>query len=187
MKIIGFVASPRKTGNTAWTVNKILEGAKENGAETEVFYSSELDIKACKGCLGCVKEGKCVIDDDMQKLYIALKSADALVLGSPLYMGQMTAQAKLFTDRLFAQITPRFSPRFKEENVGKKLVLVFTQGNPDVSMFQPYYDYTKKMFQLLEFDVKDMVIVAGMRSESAHEKKDLHDAMKNVGTSLIAQ
>jgi hypothetical protein len=53
-------------------------------------------------------------------------------------------------------------------------------------MFQAYYDYTKKMFSLLEFDVKDVVVVAGMRNEAAHERKDLHAAMKDVGASLVS-
>lgn len=187
MKVIGFIASPHKVGNTAWTVNKILEGARKAGTETEAFYSSELDIKPCKGCLGCKKSDRCVVDDDMQKLYDALKDADALVLGSPVYMGQMTAQAKAFTDRLFAQISPRFSPHFKEENAGKKLVLAFTQGNPDTGKFQTYYDYTKEMFQTLEFDVKDLVVVAGTRSEPASAKKELHAEMINIGASLITK
>lgn len=187
MKIIGLNASPHKVGNTAWTINKILEGAKGEGAETQVWYSSELDIKPCKGCLGCTQGDRCVVHDDMQKLYDALEQADALVLGSPIYMGQMSAQAKIFTDRLFAQITPRFSPRFKEKNAGKKLILVFTQGNPDAGMFQTYYDYTKNMFQLLEFDVKDVVVVTGTRSEPASERNDLHTAMMDVGSSLVAE
>jgi multimeric flavodoxin WrbA len=102
-------------------------------------------------------------------------------------MGQMSGQAKIFTDRLFAQITPRFSPHFKEENAGKKLILAFTQGNPDPGMFQVYFDYTKHMFQLLEFDVKDVVVVAGMRNEPAHERKDLHTAMKDIGSSLVSE
>ena len=187
MKIVGFVASPRKEGNTAWTVNKILEGAKEEGAETQVWYSCELDIKPCKGCLGCVKGDRCVVNDDMQKLYDALKQAGALVLGSPVYMGQMSAQAKIFTDRLFAQITPRFSPQFKEKNAGKKLVLAFTQGNPDPGKFQEYYDYTKKIFEMLEFDVKNVVVVSGTRSEPASERKELHAAMKDVGSSLVSE
>ena len=130
---------------------------------------------------------RCVINDDMQKLYDALEHADALVLGSPIYMGQMSAQAKIFTDRLFAQYHPRFSPQFKEENAGKKLVLVFTQGNPDSGMFQSYIDYTKHMFQLLEFDVKDVLVVAGMRNEPAHERKELHTVMKDIGSSLISE
>ena len=187
MKIIGFIGSPRKEGNTAWTVNKILEGAKERGAETQVWNYADLDIKPCKGCLGCVQGDRCVIDDDMQELYSALFQADALVLGSPVYMGQMSAQAKMFTDRLFAQITPRFSPKFKEKNAGKKLVLVFTQGNPDPGMFQAYFDYTKSMFRLLEFDVKEMLVVAGMRNGPAHERQDLHNAMRDIGSSLASE
>lgn len=98
----------------------------------------------------------------------------------------MSAQGKLFTDRLFAQITPRFSPHFKEANAGKKLVLVFTQGNPDAGKFQTYYDYTKSMFQLLEFDVQEPVIITGTRSEAASERGELHAAMLAVGTALGA-
>ena len=151
MNIIGVTASPRKEGNTAWIVNKILEGAKEQGAETQSWYFSDLDIKPCQGCLCCRKgdgDRGCIVNDDMQKLYGAIEPADAIVLGSPIYMGQMSAQAKIFTDRLFAQISPRFSPHYRERAVKKKLVLVFNQGNPDPGMFQVYIDYTKHIFQL---------------------------------------
>jgi multimeric flavodoxin WrbA len=115
MKIIGFTASPRKKGNTAWAVSKILEGAEEQGAETQSWHFSDLDIKPCHSCFGCKNGDKgCVINDDMQKLYSAILAADALVLGSPVYMGQMSAQAKIFTDRLYAYFSPRFSPYFKK-------------------------------------------------------------------------
>lgn len=183
MKIIGFVGSPRKGGNTAWIVDRILEGAKEQGAETQSWYFSDLDIKPCQGCLGCRNGDRgCIINDDMQKLYDAIEDADTLVLGSPVYMGQMSAQAKIFIDRWFARITPRF----KEENAGKKLLLVFTQGNPDPGTFQVYFDYTKYIFQLLEFDVKEVVVVAGMPNEPTHERKDLHTVMNDLGSSLVS-
>jgi len=120
--------------------------------------------------------------DDM--VYDALKTSDALVLGSPVYMGQMSAQAKIFTDRLFAHITPRFSPRFREENAGKKLCLVYTQGNPDLDMFKTYFDYKRKMFSLLEFDVKGLEVIGGMRTESAYERKELFTVLKTIGASL---
>ncbi|HUW41382.1 MAG TPA: flavodoxin family protein [Rectinemataceae bacterium] len=190
MKIIGLIASPRKAGNTAWIVDRILEGAKEQGAETCSWHFGELDIKPCRGCLSCHtgdRDRGCSIDDDMQRLYAALEQADALVLGSPVYMGQMSAQAKIFTDRLFAQISPRFSPHFKEKAAAKKrLLLVFNQGNPDSGMFQAYFEYTKKMFQLLEFEVDKVQVVAGMRNEPAHEREGLHTAMKDVGSSLVS-
>jgi multimeric flavodoxin WrbA len=187
MKVMGFIGSPRKEGNTAWIVNKILEGAKEAGAETQSWYFSDLDIKPCRGCFGCHNgHDGCVIKDDMQKINDAIEHADAIVFGSPTYMGQMSAQVKIFTDRLFARFSPQFSPYFKEGNAAKKkLILMFDQGNPDSSLFQTYYDYTKKMFQMLEFDVKDVVVVTGMRNGPAHERKDLPTAMKDIGSSLV--
>jgi multimeric flavodoxin WrbA len=188
MKVVGFIASPRKKGNTAWIVNQILEGAKEKGAETQAFYFNDLNIKPCQGCNGCKNGDKgCIINDDMQKVYDALEKVDALVLGSPVYMGQMSAQAKIFTDRLYARFSPRFSPYFKERNAAKKkLVLLFTQGNPDADLFKAYFDYTKKMFTVLEFDVQEVQVVTGMRTAPAQERKDLNIAMKNIGSSLVS-
>ncbi len=189
MKVIGFIASPRKEGNTYWTTNKILEGAKEQGAETQSWHFSNLDIEPCRGCL-CCHDGNdrgCIINDDMQKLYGAIEHADALILGSPVYMGQMSAQAKIFIDRLFAQISPRFSPHYKEKVTKMKLILVYTQGNPDPGMFQVYFDYTKHIFQLLEFDVQGVHVVAGMRDEPAHERKGLHTVMEDIGASLVSE
>jgi multimeric flavodoxin WrbA len=99
-------------------------------------------------------------------------------------MGQMSAQAKAFTDRLYAHFKPRFSPAFQEEYAGKKLILVWTQGNPDADKFSEYLDYTKKMFTMLEFDVRDVIVVAGTRSAVANEQEGLVETLKLVGAEL---
>lgn len=184
MRIVGYSASPRRAGSTAWAVESILKGAQAHGAQAQLWHAGTAEVRPCQGCLACAQGDGCVLQDGMQPIYAALKEADALVLGVPIYMGQMSAQAKAFTDRLFAQITPRFSQRFKEENAGKKLVLVFTQGNPDSGRFQAYYDYTKSMFQMLEFDVRDMVIITGTRSTPASESAEWHTTLRDIGTAL---
>ena len=187
MKVIGFAASPRKAGNTVWIVNQILEGARKRGAETQSWRSAELDIKPCQGCLYCAQNQiPCVINDGMQDIYDAMEDADALVLGTPVYMGQMTAQAKAFTDRLFAWISPRFSPHFKEEHTGRKLLLSFSQGNPDAGKFQAYFDYTRSMFEMLGFDVRAVHVVAGTREKQAPERDDLPAILEAIGQSLIS-
>jgi multimeric flavodoxin WrbA len=84
-------------------INKILQGAKEQGAETQCWYLSDLNIKPCCSCYGCKNGDKgCVVSDDMQILYSAILNSEVLVFGSPVYIGQMSAQAKIFTDRLYA-------------------------------------------------------------------------------------
>jgi multimeric flavodoxin WrbA len=188
MNIIGIIASQRKEGNTAFIVNKILEGAKEQGAETQSFSFSDLDIKPCRGCWACHKSDQgCVIKDDMQKIYDAIEHADAILLGLPIYMGQMSAQGKIFTDRLFARFSPRFSPFFKENAVKQKLVLSFNQGNPDAGLFKTYIDYTKHMFEVLEFDVKEVPVVTGLRNGPAQEREDLRTALKDFGSTLVSE
>jgi hypothetical protein len=99
----------------------------------------------------------------------------------------MSGQAKIFTDRLFAAISPQFSPHYKERAVKKKLVLTFNQGNPDASLFRTYIDYTKHMFEMLEFDVKDVRVVTGMRNGPAYEINGLDAALRAVGSSLVSE
>jgi multimeric flavodoxin WrbA len=120
----------------------------------------------------------------MQKIYDELEQADALVLGSPIYMGQMSAQTKTFFDRLFAQYRPRFSPQFVKRTP-KKLVLVFSQGNPNINLFQIYYDYTKASFKILDFDVKDTLVVNDTRSQPASEQVNLNNSIQNIVLQLI--
>ena len=54
-------------------------------------------------------------------------------------------------------------------------------------MFQVYFEYTKKMFQMLNFDVKEIVVVTGTRSESAHEQKGLQANMNALGSKMILE
>ena len=62
MKVLGIVAGPRKGYATDSTVDSILRGAKDSGAETEKIYLYDLDIKPCRGCGYCEKNGKCVMN-----------------------------------------------------------------------------------------------------------------------------
>jgi multimeric flavodoxin WrbA len=81
-------------------------------------------------------------------------------------MGQMSGQAKTFLDRMSAYIVPKFSPKFNSEYANKKLILVFTQGNPDKNKFKQYFDYTTKMFSLLSFNVKKFILITNTRSQN---------------------
>nr|WP_231588260.1 flavodoxin family protein [Methanosarcina thermophila] len=151
------MGSPNINGNTAKLVNAILEGAAENGAEKVIYNLGSLNIKGCDACCKCQESGCCPIDDDMQEIYQQIQTADMIVLGSPVYMWQMTAQTKLLIDRMTAFLKPNFSSRLDN----KKLILVFSQGSPDRDAFKPYFKYTAGLLYYLGFDVLDTVIAAG--------------------------
>ena len=100
-KILVLLGSPRKKGNSTTLANQIVKGAESAGAEVETIYLNGLKIRPCQGCYACKKEGSkgCVVDDDMQSLYPKIVASDALVIATPVYWFNMTAQTKIFMDR----------------------------------------------------------------------------------------
>ncbi|MGI6412408.1 MAG: flavodoxin family protein [Syntrophomonadaceae bacterium] len=101
IKLLGIVGSKRKNGNTAAIVQAANEAARKEGIETEVIFLSDYAIADCNGCEGCKNTYKCVIDDDMQKIYPRLLEADAIIIGSPTYFYNVTADVKAFIDRCY--------------------------------------------------------------------------------------
>ena len=102
MNIVAFNGSPRKKGNTEVLLNAVAGGIVETGATFEAVRLSELKISPCIACGGCNKTGKCVIKDDMQALYDKILSADKIIIASPIYFYALSAQTKIFIDRLQA-------------------------------------------------------------------------------------
>jgi multimeric flavodoxin WrbA len=100
--VLILLGSPRTRGNTACLAARLAEGARQAGAEVETVYLHELDIRACDACDLCKETGvDCAIEDDMQSIYPKLRSADALVLASPVYWFTYSAQLKLCIDRMY--------------------------------------------------------------------------------------
>ncbi len=101
MRVIGVSGSPRENGNTDIIVKAALEGARLAGASVEFIGLSGKRIEGCRACTQCGEGGVCSINDDMQGLYPKLTEADAIIVGSPIYFGMITAQAKAFIDRTY--------------------------------------------------------------------------------------
>ena len=101
MKVLGIICSPRKGGNTQILVEEALTAAEECGAETTLITVSGKDIKPCDGCSSCLTKGKCHIEDDMQEIYPKLLETDGMIWGTPVYLYDVTAQAKILLDRTY--------------------------------------------------------------------------------------
>jgi multimeric flavodoxin WrbA len=149
MKILALQGSPRKGGNTATLFGGFLEGLRTSGKhEIKEVLLHEREIHPCRNCDACrrMTDRYCVIDDDMQDLFVPFIEAEMLVLCSPIYWWNVSAQLKLFIDRLYG-LNPESHPDFFE---GKKLVLVLTYFDADpnsgaeitLSMFREIARYT---------------------------------------------
>ncbi|MBB6214228.1 multimeric flavodoxin WrbA [Anaerosolibacter carboniphilus] len=144
MKIIAFNGSPRKNGNTAILLNKVLEGAASQGAETEVIHLYDLNYKGCISCFSCRLKnrqsyGKCAVNDDLTAIFKAVEKSDSIILGSPIYMGSLTGEMKSFLERLLY-------PLFDAENLStlfkKKIVtgFIYTMGVNEIQIKEFGYE-----------------------------------------------
>ena len=108
MKIVGIACSPRKEGNTEILVQEALSAIQELGGETKFIGVSNKTINPCDSCYTCMKEeGICRINDDMQEIYQELLQCDGVILGTPVYFINVSAQAKAVMDRIFALFVHR--------------------------------------------------------------------------------
>lgn len=101
MLVLGLQGSPRKKGNTSYLLDTVLDLAAGRGAETRRIDVCRKNIRPCIGCTQCERKGYCSIeDDDMSlELYALLRRADMILLATPIYFYNATAQLKMLIDR----------------------------------------------------------------------------------------
>lgn len=168
MKVLGISFSPRN-GNSQALVEHVLKGAKDAGAETELVRFCDLQVKNCKGCGFCKAPGNgtCSIKDEMQDLYKKIDSADAIVLGAPVYFGRMNAPAYTFIDRLYAMLNPDFSLRISG---GKKLAVAVTCGGGPVEDMEKINGYLTTIGGFFGWTGKGLVCEGNLMEKDAVQK-----------------
>ncbi|MBP1929935.1 multimeric flavodoxin WrbA [Methanolinea mesophila] len=186
---IGIVGSPRKGGNTDILVRQVLAGAAAEGDETKIFYLEDLEYQGCQGCRYCKMNEGCRVDDDMTLLYQELIAANGIVLGTPVYFGQMSGQTKLFLDRWYALMNPDFSSRLP---AGKKMVLVVAQGDANPKMYESMINHLEDTMGFFGIAMVETIVAAGVMSLGDAAKdpamiKKAEKAGKKLGKALTAK
>lgn len=102
MLILGLNGSPNTAGNTVFMLNQALEAAEEMGATTKLIHVAELvettDKLFCDACTNpCA--GVCYQDTPLEKLFELIRTADGIIMGSPVYFGTVAAPLKLLWDK----------------------------------------------------------------------------------------
>jgi len=102
MKVVAFIGSPRKDGNTVTLIKHVLDELEKEGIETEIVQIGGKSIHGCTACGKCVenKDRKCIIDKDIVNDCIEkMLEADGIILGSPTYFADLTPELKALIDR----------------------------------------------------------------------------------------
>jgi len=99
MKIVAIVGSPRLQGNTNYLVDCALEEANKQGIDTEKIVLGEHDVRPCQGHDNCASLDACLQKDDAPEILEKFRNADGVILATPVYYYNVSAQMKAFIDR----------------------------------------------------------------------------------------
>jgi len=98
-QVLAIYGSPRRKGNTTLLLDQAVQGALDTGAQVEKIVLRDLKMSPCLEIYGCKEKGRCVIQDDFQKVYDQLLSCDGLMLASPIFFYTVSAHTKILMDR----------------------------------------------------------------------------------------
>ncbi len=102
MKVVAFNGSPRKDGNTAILINYVFRELEREEIETELVQMAGKEIRGCIACYKCIenKDRQCAVKNDFANEWIGkMVGADGILLGSPVYFNDVTAEMKALIDR----------------------------------------------------------------------------------------
>ncbi len=154
VKVLAINGSPRTKCNTATLLNNALEGAASRGAETELVHLYKLNFKGCISCFACKLKngesyGRCAVNDDLTPILTKAEEADAIILGSPIYLGTATGEMRSLMERL---IFPYLMYDVNHSTLFKKSIktgLIYTMNAREDQMKLMGYDQSLNFVEMV--------------------------------------
>lgn len=148
MRVLVLDGSPRKNGLVSQMLGHIAGGLSET-CDVEYVRVHELVVKPCTGCMSCRSKQQCVLpEDDAHRVADAIRNADALIVGSPCYWGNMNGELKVLFDRLvYVMMGETKNGMPVALHKGQKVVLVSTCNT--IYPFSVLFNQTRGVFRAL--------------------------------------
>ena len=151
--VLGILGSPRAQSNTGVLLDRALAGAEAAGAEVRLASLRGLTFRSCRHCNGCEHTGECVVKDDLRSLYDTIRTAQHLILASPIHFAGLSGEMKAMVDRAQALWIAKHRLRLPVTEVAgpRRGLFIATCGGPDTRVFGHAAHTVKAFFATAEF------------------------------------
>jgi len=171
------MGSPRIKGNTDLLLEEALKGAKSRQAEVEKLVVDKMKITPCREYYGCLRDGNCVIRDDMDIVIPRLLAADGIIVASPMFFYGISAQLKALVDRCQALWARRYVLKNLPE-AQKKGAFIAVGATKGKQLFDGSILTIKYFFQAFNVEYVDELLVRGV--DKRGEIKEHPDLLKEA-------
>ena len=186
MKVLGIMGSPRPGGNTDLLLDEALRGAESQGAQAEKLVVDELKISPCKEHYGCLRDGNCVIRDDMEGVYPRLLGADVVIVASPIFFYSLPGQLKSFIDRCQVTWVRKYVLKQALGSPGRRGAFIGVGATRGTRLFDGSVLVVKYFFSAIGVSYSDELLVRGVdqKAEIKGHPTALKDAFE-LGKRLV--
>lgn len=191
MKLLLINGSPHKNGTTFAALSEIAKTLEGEGVECEMIQVGHLALRGCIACYSCFEKGRCVFDDEVNRVAEKFREADGIIVGSPVHYAAPAGTLISFLDRLF------YSTRFdKRDKVGAAVVCARRGGCTAA------FDVLNKYFSIsgmtiagstywnqvhganaeeAQLDLEGMQCMRNLARNTAFLMRSIHDAKEKYG------
>ena len=176
MKVLLINGSPHEDGCTNRALKEVANVLNQEGIEATIVHIGNKNIRGCIDCRGCKKIGKCVFDDEVNKVAKLFEEADGLVIGSPVYYASANGTLISFLDRLFHSTS--FDKTMK---VGASVVSARRAGNTAT------FDELNKYFTISSMPIVSSQywnMVHGFSKEDVERDEEGLQTMRTLGRNM---
>jgi multimeric flavodoxin WrbA len=189
--ILAIYGSPRKKGNTARLLEQAVAGAREAGAQVDEVALRDLKISPCLEIYGCKKDGRCAIKDDYQGLYDKLISCDGVILASPIFFYNVSAQTKTMMDRCQSLWVKKYwidERPFGELDPAKKALFICVGASKGKKLFDGALMTVKYFLDTLNMGLWKSLLYRGLDFEGDVDKEPAYlEEARRAGAELARE
>ncbi len=168
MKMAVLLGSPRKKGNSETLARAVAGPIEQGGGTVEYIRLNDRNLRPCQGCGGCDKSGDCIIKDDMAEIYSVVDAADRLLLVSPVYFYGLSAQCKIFGDRMQAKWARKYLLKERYRlGEGRKGYLLSSAATKGKRIFECSILTARYIFDAMDVEYGGEFVVKGVDKRKA--------------------
>ena len=164
------MGSPRVGGNTDLLLDEAMKGARSQGAEMEKIIVDKLQIAPCHEYYGCLKDGSCIIRDDMDAVYPKLLEADGLIVASPMFFYGITSQLKALIDRCQALWARKYVLKQSWPNLNRKGAFIAVGATKGENLFDGSILTIRYFFKTIGVQYTEELLVRGVDKKGEIKK-----------------
>lgn len=181
MKVVAINGSPKENGNTNYAIKTVLNVLETENIKTEIIHIGNKKIQGCMGCNSCAKaqNEKCIINDEVNDVLQILKTADGIILGTPVHFAGVGGTMKSFLDRTF--YVAGVNGGLFRHKVGAGVVAVRRSGGMTTfTELNNYLLYCEMFLPTSNY----WNIIHGLRPEEASQDNEGNQIMRILGNNM---